>query len=188
MPVRPLRSAALLLPALCAAVAVGGLARADELSISSTGRILRPEPPPPDRALSSSAAPVEDWTYRGQWTDLTLQATMLSRSGAAAILTGPDGGTHMVHLGSRLGAEGAAVRGISAGRVELVWRTGAAEPARAWCLLVIERVAEVVEPTPEPEPARGRRAAPPPSPTLAWRTHHRQAACGPTADVVDPEG
>lgn len=188
MRARPL-PLALLLAALASAAGWQGLARAEELTLSPTGRILRPPPPPADRALSSADAPVDDWTFRGQWTDLVLQATLLSRSGAAAVLTGPDGRAHTVHVGTRVGAEGAAVRSIAAGRVELVWRTGAPEAARAWCLLVVERVAVLPEPVvEEPAPARGRRAAPPPPPAPTWQTRHRQAACGPTPDVVDPEG
>lgn len=179
----------LLLATALLAAGLGGLARAQEQRLSPTGRILRAEPPPPERALPSAGDPADDWTYFGQWTDLTLQATMLSRSGPAAVLTAPDGHPHTVHEGSRIGAEGARVRGISAGRVELVWNTGAAEPERAWCLLVIERV-QVVPASPEiaPAPARGRRGAPPPPPpSPVWQTRHRQAACGPTAEVVDPE-
>lgn len=184
----PIAPLALALSLALALLLAPSPARADELPISSTGRILRAVPPPADRALPAQTPPADPWTFRGQWTDLQLQATMLSRSGAAAVLTAYDGSAHTVHLGSRLGAEGAAVRAISAGRVELVWQTGAPEPERSWCLLVIERVA--VQPPPPQEPPsvrRGRREPPPPPPAPTWQTRHRQAACGPTSDVVDPE-
>lgn len=173
-----------LLPLLFASLAV----QADDQVLSPTGRILRPGPPPA-LAPVREAPPAEDpWPWRGPWEGLQLRATMLSSTGAAAVLEDPKGGVHTVHVGTRIGTYGERVNAISAGRVDLLWETGNADLDRAFCLLVIERVAVSTPAPPPEEPTRGRRGAAvePPPPVITWQTQHRKAACGPTPELVDP--